>query len=156
MQTVRYQATLARTTERIPAMPRFRLLRDRLHADKWVIDDTSLDSNTSPCSTSIPIIRLRRNPADLRRSEMRVGRIRRNSLERDDQTSARTRRCRRNDACYGDPYMIEYFLGTVTDNALLEIRRERGCRLILENVRWDDDMRWGMGKLADGPGTASM
>lgn len=47
--------------------------------------------------------------------------------------------------------MIEYFLGTVTDNALLEIRRERGCELILENVRWDDDMRWGMGKLAERP-----
>ena len=48
-----------------------------------------------------PDYSLRRNPADLRRSEMRVGRIRRNSLERDDQTSARTRRCRRSDACYG-------------------------------------------------------
>ena len=46
-----------------------------------------------------------------------------------------------------DPYMAGYFLNTVTDMALLEIRRERGIELLLENCRWDDDMRWHMGDL---------
>ena len=50
-----------------------------------------------------------------------------------------------------DPYMAGYFLNTVTDMALLEIRRERGIELLLENCRWDDDMRWGMGKLLEQP-----
>lgn len=47
--------------------------------------------------------------------------------------------------------MAGYFLNTVTDMALLEIRRERGIELLLENCRWDDDMRWGMGKLLEQP-----
>ena len=46
-----------------------------------------------------------------------------------------------------DPYMAEYFLNTTTDMAILEIRRERGIELLLENCRWDDDMRWHMGDL---------
>lgn len=38
--------------------PRLRLLREQVTSRiKWVIDDTSLDSNTSPCSTCIPILR---------------------------------------------------------------------------------------------------
>ena len=50
-----------------------------------------------------------------------------------------------------DPYMAEYFLNTTTDMAILEIRRERGIELLLENCRWDDDMRWGMGRLLERP-----
>lgn len=32
---------------------------------------------------------------------------------------------------------------------MLEIRRERGIELVMENLRWDDDMRWAMGQLLD-------
>lgn len=46
-----------------------------------------------------------------------------------------------------DPYMVQYFLGKVTDPIILEIRRERGTELCMENVRQDDDMRWHMGEL---------
>ena len=123
---------------------------------KWVIDDTSLDSNTSPCSTSIPIIRYAEILLTYAEAKCELD-------EFDETVWNETIKPLRERAgvdgtmpATADPYMIEYFLGTVTDNALLEIRRERGCELILENVRWDDDMRWGMGKLAERPGTASM
>lgn len=47
-----------------------------------------------------------------------------------------------------DPYMEAYFLNTVTDKWILEVRRERGIELCLEmGLRWDDDMRWHMGDL---------
>ena len=47
-----------------------------------------------------------------------------------------------------DPYMEAYFLKTVTDKWILEVRRERGIELCLEmGLRWDDDMRWHMGDL---------
>lgn len=46
-----------------------------------------------------------------------------------------------------DPYMKEYFLNTVDNKYILEIRRERGCELVLEDIRQDDDMRWAMGAL---------
>ena len=118
---------------------------------KWVIDDTSLDSNTSPCSTSIPIIRYAEILLTYAEAKCELD-------EFDETVWNETIKPLRERAgvdgampATADPYMIEYFLGTVTDNVLLEIRRERGCELILENVRWDDDMRWGMGKLAERP-----
>ena len=47
-----------------------------------------------------------------------------------------------------NPYMEAYFLNTVTDKWILEVRRERGIELCLEmGLRWDDDMRWHMGDL---------
>ena len=47
-----------------------------------------------------------------------------------------------------DPYMEAYFLNTVTDKWILEVRRDRGIELCLEmGLRWDDDMRWHMGDL---------
>ena len=45
--------------------------------------------------------------------------------------------------------MVDYFMNTVSDPVLLEIRRERGVELFMENLRWDDDMRWAMGYLLE-------
>ncbi len=50
-----------------------------------------------------------------------------------------------------DPYMAAYFLNTVTDPVLLEIRRERGVELMLEGFRFDDIRRWKMGPLMNMP-----
>jgi hypothetical protein len=50
-----------------------------------------------------------------------------------------------------DPYMENYFLNTITDPALLEVRRERGVELMLEGFRFDDIRRWKMGLLMQMP-----
>lgn len=45
-----------------------------------------------------------------------------------------------------DPYLLDYYKGTVKGAVLLEIRRERATELCLEmGLRWDDLMRWHMG-----------
>ncbi|NLO00392.1 MAG: RagB/SusD family nutrient uptake outer membrane protein [Bacteroidales bacterium] len=46
-----------------------------------------------------------------------------------------------------DPYMVNYFLGRVTDPLILEVRRERGCEFTMENLRQHDIRRWAMGEL---------
>lgn len=47
-----------------------------------------------------------------------------------------------------DPYLVNYYGGTVTDKWILEIRRERAIELFAENTsRWDDLMRWKQGDL---------
>ncbi len=55
-----------------------------------------------------------------------------------------------------DPYLVDYFRdktahpnvnASVTDAALLEVRRERGTELILEGFRFYDLVRWGLGPL---------
>lgn len=46
-----------------------------------------------------------------------------------------------------DPYMVKYFDGKVTDKFILEVRRERGIELVMENQRQHDIRRWAMGDL---------
>ena len=46
-----------------------------------------------------------------------------------------------------DPYMVNYFQGQVTDPIILEIRRERGIELTMENIRQQDIRRWHQGEL---------
>lgn len=45
-----------------------------------------------------------------------------------------------------DPYLVEYFLNTVTDPVILEIRRERGTEFVMEGLRMQDVMRWHIGE----------
>ena len=46
-----------------------------------------------------------------------------------------------------DPYMVEYFQNQVTDPFILEVRRERGIELTMENSRFQDIIRWHQGEL---------
>ncbi len=50
-----------------------------------------------------------------------------------------------------DPYLADYYLNQTSDKWILEIRRERGVELAFEQVRYDDLMRWKMGKLLEIP-----
>jgi len=50
-----------------------------------------------------------------------------------------------------DPYLAAYYLNQTTDKYILEVRRERGVELAVEMVRYDDIMRWKMGKLLEQP-----
>ena len=50
-----------------------------------------------------------------------------------------------------DPYMVSYFQGKVTDAAILEVRRERGIEMTMENIRFDDIIRWHQGELFERP-----
>lgn len=43
-----------------------------------------------------------------------------------------------------DPYLENYYDG-LSDKWILEVRRERAIELYMENLRWDDLMRWKMG-----------
>ena len=118
---------------------------------KWVIDDTSMDSNTAPCATSIPILRYAEVLLNYAEAKAELGEF------SETVWNATIKLLRERAGVDGtmpsayDPYMAEYFLNTTTDMAILEIRRERGIELLLENCRWDDDMRWGMGRLLERP-----
>ena len=46
-----------------------------------------------------------------------------------------------------DPYMEQYFLNTCSDKYILEVRRERGCELAWEGLRYQDILRWKCGQL---------
>ncbi|MBR1576700.1 MAG: RagB/SusD family nutrient uptake outer membrane protein [Bacteroidales bacterium] len=46
-----------------------------------------------------------------------------------------------------DPYLKANLYKNVDDPVIMEIRRERGCELVLEGQRHDDIYRWGCGSL---------
>jgi hypothetical protein len=46
-----------------------------------------------------------------------------------------------------DTYLMANFFSAISDANLLEIRRERGIELSLEGFRYDDLMRWKLGRL---------
>lgn len=46
-----------------------------------------------------------------------------------------------------DPYLAKYYMNQTTDKWILEVRRERGIELIMENLRYDDLMRWKLGPM---------
>ncbi|MGG5578411.1 RagB/SusD family nutrient uptake outer membrane protein [Myroides sp. C15-4] len=46
-----------------------------------------------------------------------------------------------------DPYLQATFYPTISDPVVLEVRRERAIELALEGLRFDDLVRWKMGKL---------
>lgn len=152
MQSIRYPGyTRKNNGVDTPYAPDFGYCVTGYHPIKWVIDDTGYDSNTSPCPTSIPIIRYAEILLTYAEAKCELG-------EFDETIWNETIKPLRERAgvdgtmpAAADPYMIDYFLNTITDNALLEIRRERGIELLLENVRWDDDMRWAMGELIERP-----
>lgn len=48
-----------------------------------------------------------------------------------------------------DPYLAGYYLNQTTDKWILEVRRERAVELAFEQLRYDDLMRWKMGKLLE-------
>ena len=48
-----------------------------------------------------------------------------------------------------DPYLIANYDNQTSDKWILEIRRERAIELLLENLRYEDLMRWKLGKLLE-------
>lgn len=116
---------------------------------KWTLDDTALDGNTSPCNSSIPIIRYAEVLLDYAEAKAELGEMTENVW---NQTIKVLRERAGVTSIYptaADPYMVDYFLGTVTDPVILEVRRERGIELFMENLRWDDCMRWRVGELLE-------
>ena len=115
---------------------------------KWLTDDSSKDTNTSKCDNDVPLMRYAEVLLNYAEAKAELGEM---DAAVWDQTIAPLRSRAGVTSVIpakADPYMEAYFLNTVTDKWILEVRRERGIELCLEmGLRWDDDMRWHMGDL---------
>lgn len=118
---------------------------------KWVMDDASYETTMSACYNSIPILRYAEILLNYAEAKWELGEF--NSSVWDNTIKLLRQRAGVDgkEPEMADPYMQRYFNNTISDKYLLEIRRERGIELALENVRWDDLMRWKMGKLLELP-----
>ena len=131
-------------------VPNFNVTRTGYQIVKFNIDDSSLES-TSTSYNSIPILRYAEVLLNYAEAKAELGTF----TEVDwGETIALLRSRAGVDPSVpadADPYMIWYFDNTITDKWLLEIRRERGIEMYLENLRYDDLMRWHLGHLIERP-----
>ena len=150
MQSIRYPGyTRKNNGVDTPYAPDFGYCVTGYHPIKWVIDDTGYDSNTSPCPTSIPIIRYAEILLTYAEAKCELG-------EFDETIWNETIKPLRERAgvnskipLSADPYLIAYYNNQTTDKWILEIRRERAIEMLLENLRYEDLMRWKLGEMLE-------
>lgn len=129
--------------------PNWKVTRTGYHPIKWSIDDDADNVLSKAASwNSLPILRYAEVLLNYAEAKAELGEM---DAAVWDQTIALLRSRAGVTPVVpdkADPYMEAYFLNTLTDKWILEVRRERGIELCLEmGLRWDDDMRWHMGDL---------
>ena len=114
---------------------------------KYLTDNSSMDLNTSPNDLDSPVIRYSEILLSYAEAKAELG-------EMTEEVWNRTIKPLRERAgvtsiypTEADPYMVEYFQNRVTDPFILEVRRERGIELVMENLRYYDIIRWRQGEL---------
>lgn len=123
---------------------------------KFCVDNPAINLN-SENNNSIPIFRYAEVLLDLAEAKAELALLSGGTMAASDWNSTigllRARAGITNTAqpTTADSYMESYFLNTITDPSLLEIRRERGVELMLEGFRFDDLRRWKMGQLMQTP-----
>lgn len=140
--------------------PNWKVTRTGYHPIKWSIDDDADNVLSKAASwNSLPILRYAEVLLNYAEAKAELGEM---DAAVWDQTIALLRSRAGVTPVVpdkADPYMEAYFLNTVTDKWILEVRRERGIELCLEmGLRWDDDMRWHMAtcsRATTTPGRAS-
>lgn len=126
-------------------VPNFAVTLTGYQPVKWNLDN-DIYENTTNSNNSLPIFRYAEVLLNYAEAKAELG-------EMDEAAWNRSIRLLRERAgvngsapASADPYLIDYYRNQVSDKWILEIRRERGIEMALENLRWDDIMRW---KLAD-------
>ncbi len=122
------------------------------HPIKWLTHDIN-DAINAATETDVPLIRYAEVLLTYAEAKAELGEC---TEEVWNKTVKLTRERAGVTSIYptvADPYMVDYFLGQVTDPVILEIRRERGIEFTMENQRQIDISRWHMGELLIRPKT---
>lgn len=147
-QTIRHPGfTRNKNGAQVAFAPDLGFAKTGYHPIKWLSDDATMDTNTSPCDNDVPLMRYAEVLLNYAEAKAELGQM---SQDVWNQTIAPLRERAGVKAIYpteADPYMVSYFQNKVTDAAILEVRRERGIELTMENIRFDDIIRWHQGEL---------
>lgn len=153
MQSIRYPGYTRRNNNvNTPYAPDFGYCVTGYQPIKWVIDDTSMDSNTAPCATCIPILRYAEVLLNYAEAQAELG------VLTDSEWALTVGALRKRAGITGgtetlpttvDSYLQSTFYPDVTSPVLLEIRRERAIELVAEGMRFDDLRRWKCGSLME-------
>lgn len=128
----------------VKTAPNFAVTRTGYHVCKFTLDDTAYEASAS-ATNAMPIIRYAEVLLNYAEAMWEKGQFTQAIW---DQT---IRPIRERAGVVGDmpssadPFLADYY--GISDNAALEIRRERAIELYMENLRTDDLARWHKGDL---------
>jgi hypothetical protein len=133
-----------------PLAPQFSVTLTGYQIIKWALDDNVHDGKATSAN-SLPLIRFGEVLLNYAEAKAELGAM-------DESVWNKTIKPLRERAGVNgsipasyDPYLASYYLNQTTDKWILEVRRERSVEMASEQVRFDDLMRWKLGKLIELP-----
>lgn len=114
---------------------------------KWLTDNSGQDSNVSAIASDVPLIRYAEVLLSYAEAKAELGEM---TADVWNKTVKPLRERSGVTSIYpssADPYMVAYFQNQISDPFILEVRRERGIELTMEDIRYDDIIRWHQGEL---------
>lgn len=133
--------------------PKFSYTQTGYQPHKWVVDDKSYDA-FSLSTQSVAIFRYAEVLLNYAEAKAELGTI----TDEDWRNTIGALRSRAGITggtnslpTAVDPYLQSTYFPNINNPVILEVRRERGIELVLENFRFDDLRRWKRGELLEMP-----
>ncbi|MBQ9138910.1 MAG: RagB/SusD family nutrient uptake outer membrane protein [Alistipes sp.] len=147
-QTMRHPGfTRTKNGAKVTFAPDLGFAKTGYHPIKWLSDDATMDTNTSPCDNDVPLMRYAEVLLNYAEAKAELGEMTQDVWNKTIKPLRERAGVTSIYPTEADPYMVSYFQGKVTDAAILEVRRERGVEMTMENIRYDDIIRWRQGEL---------
>jgi starch-binding outer membrane protein, SusD/RagB family len=118
---------------------------------KYLLDDSGKDDQHSATASDVPMMRYAEVLLNYAEAKADLGEMTKAVW---DKTIKLIRQRSGVVSIYptsADPYMEAYFQNKISDPYILEVRRERGIELTMEDLRYNDIMRWHQGELLARP-----
>ena len=140
MQSIRYPGYTRRNNNvNTPYAPDFGYCVTGYQPIKWVIDDTSMDSNTAPCATSIPILRYAEVLLNRAEAAYELTQLGKTTSEDGDSYRDEAFRCIN---LIRERAGADLLASAADLNSVDIVRRERRKELAFENQTYWDLRRW--------------
>ncbi|WP_290540303.1 RagB/SusD family nutrient uptake outer membrane protein [Alistipes sp.] len=131
-----------------PTAPDFSLTLTGYQVIKWSLDDARYEG-TNNSTNSLSVFRFAEVLLNYAEAKAELGEFGEAEWNRTVKLLRERAGVNAKVPLSADPYLVAYYDNQSTDKWILEIRRERAIELLLENLRYEDLMRWKLGKLLE-------
>lgn len=128
--------------------PDFSLTLTGYQVIKWTLDDDRYEG-TNNSTNSLPVFRFAEVLLNYAEAKAELGEFGETEWNQTIKLLRERAGVNSKVPLAADPYLIDYYANQTTDKWILEIRRERAIEMLLENLRYEDLMRWKLGSLLE-------
>ncbi len=128
--------------------PDFSLTLTGYQVIKWTLDDDRYEG-TNNSTNSLPVFRFAEVLLNYAEAKAELGEFGETEWNQTIKLLRERAGVNSKVPLAADPYLLDYYANQTTDKWILEIRRERAIEMLLENLRYEDLMRWKLGNLLE-------